>query len=38
MWQPISTAPFYCELELTVIDEEGPHLIIFPVVKHLAAG
>ena len=30
MWQSISTAPFHRELELAVIDEEGPHLIIFP--------
>ena len=38
MWQSISTAPFHRELELAVIDEEGPHLIIFPAVKYLAAG
>ena len=38
MWQSISTAPFCRELELAVIDDEGPHLIIFPAVKYLAAG
>jgi hypothetical protein len=24
MWQPIASAPYYMELELAVIDEDGP--------------
>ena len=30
MWQPISSAPFDRELELAVIDREGPHALVFP--------
>jgi len=30
MWQPISTAPFDRDLELAVIDSEGPHALVFP--------
>lgn len=30
MWQPISTAPFDRDLELAVIDGEGPHALVFP--------
>jgi hypothetical protein len=29
-WQPISTAPFDRDLELAVIDDEGPHALVFP--------
>jgi hypothetical protein len=29
-WEPISTAPFDCELELAVIGAEGPHALAFP--------
>jgi hypothetical protein len=29
-WQPVSTAPFDCELELAVIDYDGPHALVFP--------
>jgi hypothetical protein len=29
-WQPISTAPFERDLELAVIDEDGPHALVFP--------
>jgi hypothetical protein len=29
-WQSISTAPSDCDLELAVIDDEGPHALIFP--------
>jgi hypothetical protein len=29
-WQPISTAPFDRDLELAVIDREGPHALAFP--------
>jgi hypothetical protein len=30
MWQSISTAPFDRDLELAVIDEDGPHALVFP--------
>ena len=30
MWQPITTAPFDLDLELAVIDVDGPHALIFP--------
>jgi hypothetical protein len=30
MWQPITTAPFDCDLELAVIDADGPHALVFP--------
>ena len=30
MWQPISTAPFDRDLELAVLDAEGPHTLVFP--------
>jgi hypothetical protein len=30
MWQPISTAPFDCDLELAVLDDDGPHALVFP--------
>ena len=30
MWQPIATAPFDSDLELAVIDESGPHALVFP--------
>jgi hypothetical protein len=29
MWQPISNAPFGRDLELAVIDDDGPHALIF---------
>jgi hypothetical protein len=29
-WQPIATAPFDRDLELAVIDREGPHALVFP--------
>ena len=29
MWQPISTAPFDCDLELAVLDQDGPHALVF---------
>jgi hypothetical protein len=29
MWQPISTAPFSRDLELAVLDEDGPHALVF---------
>jgi hypothetical protein len=30
VWQPISTAPFESEIELAVIDSDGPHALVFP--------
>jgi hypothetical protein len=29
-WQPIDTAPFDRDVELAVINGEGPHALIFP--------
>lgn len=29
MWQPISTAPLGRDLELAVIDDDGPHALVF---------
>lgn len=30
MWQHISTAPFDCDIEIAVIDIDGPHALVFP--------
>ena len=30
MWQQVSTAPFERDLELAVIDDDGPHALVFP--------
>ena len=30
MWQHVSTAPFDRDLELAVIDDDGPHALVFP--------
>jgi hypothetical protein len=30
MWQPIPSAPYDRELELAVIDDDGPHALVFP--------
>jgi hypothetical protein len=29
MWQPIETAPYEVDLELAVIDDDGPHTLVF---------
>jgi hypothetical protein len=29
-WQPIAIAPFDRDLELAVIDYDGPHALVFP--------
>ncbi len=29
MWQPASTAPFDRDLELAVMDRDGPHALVF---------
>ena len=28
-WQPIASAPFDCDLELAVIEQDGPHAVVF---------
>ena len=30
MWKYISTAPYERDLELAVIDNDGPHVLVFP--------
>jgi hypothetical protein len=30
MWQTVSSAPFDQDLELAVIDHDGPHALVFP--------
>ena len=35
MWQPIRTAPFDTEIELAVIDRDGPHGLVFPCRRAL---
>jgi hypothetical protein len=30
VWKPVSTAPFDRDLELAVIDQDGPHTLVFP--------
>lgn len=30
MWRDISTAPFDRDLELAVLDGDGPHALVFP--------
>ena len=30
MWQPIITAPFARDIQLAVIDNDGPHALVFP--------
>ncbi|BCH24222.1 hypothetical protein MesoLjLb_40070 [Mesorhizobium sp. L-8-3] len=30
MWHPISTAPFNHDLQLAVMDWDGPHALVFP--------
>jgi hypothetical protein len=36
MWQPISSAPFDHDLELAVIDQDGPHALVFACRRILA--
>jgi hypothetical protein len=35
MWQSVSTAPFDLELELAVVDGDGPHALVFPCRRAL---
>jgi hypothetical protein len=37
MWQAASSAPFDCDLELAVIDKDGPHALVFPC-RRISAG
>jgi hypothetical protein len=37
MWQHISTAPYDRDVELAVIDGEGPHALVFPC-RRIAGG
>jgi hypothetical protein len=30
MWQNVSSAPFDRDIELAVIDDDGPHALVFP--------
>jgi hypothetical protein len=34
-WEPISTAPFDCELELSDLGRDGPHALAFPCSRIL---
>jgi hypothetical protein len=34
-WQPITSAPFDRDLELAVIDRDGPHALAFPCQRLL---
>ncbi|RVC77031.1 MAG: hypothetical protein E5Y89_02310 [Mesorhizobium sp.] len=33
MWKPILSAPFECDLELAVLDEDGEHALVFPCMR-----
>ncbi|MGP0090679.1 MAG: hypothetical protein ACLPKB_12080 [Xanthobacteraceae bacterium] len=35
MWQPISTAPYGRDLELAVVESDGPHALVFPCRRAL---
>lgn len=37
MWESVSTAPFERDLELAVIDLDGPHALVFPC-RRIAGG
>ncbi|SMC73279.1 hypothetical protein [Rhizobium sp. RU36D] len=36
MWKPITKAPFGHDLEIAVIDGDGPHALVFPCRRSLA--
>jgi hypothetical protein len=36
-WKPIASAPFECDLELAVIDRDGPHGLVFPCRRILGS-
>jgi hypothetical protein len=36
-WKPIASAPFDCDLELAVIDRDGPHALVFPCRRILGS-
>jgi hypothetical protein len=35
MWEPITNAPLNRDLELSVIDYDGPHALVFPCRRTL---
>ena len=35
MWQRISNAPFDIDIQLAVIDRDGPHMLVFPCRRTL---
>lgn len=35
MWHPIANAPFNRDLELAVLDHDGPHALVFPCRRTL---
>jgi hypothetical protein len=37
-WQPIDTAPHDLDLELAVIDEDGPYALVFPCRRATNGG
>lgn len=37
MWQPISSAPTDRDIELAVLDPDGPHALVFPC-RRIASG
>jgi hypothetical protein len=37
MWENIASAPFNDDLELAVIDADGPHALVFPC-RHVLGG
>lgn len=37
MWHPITTAPSDRDIELAVLDLDGPHALVFPC-RRIAAG
>ena len=37
MWEIVADAPFGCDLELAVVDDDGPHALVFPC-RRVAGG
>ena len=37
MWHPITSAPADRDIELAVLDQDGPHALVFPC-RRIAAG
>ncbi len=36
MWEPITSAPYFGQLELAVIDGDGEHALVFPCRRTLS--